>query len=72
MSRIAAFVRLQDAARELALDNEMGLVEDVLALTARVEAAIRLAERTETTSSGVRVVRRGTAGGRAVKAGGCP
>jgi hypothetical protein len=49
--------------------GEPGLVDECRAFMKRVEAAIELDARTETTPGGVRVVRRGTAGGRVVDTG---
>jgi len=62
---------LCDVLRHLEDACEPGLLDAAYDLQKRVEAAIELEARTTTTASGVRVIRRGTAGGR-TPAGGCP
>jgi len=64
-----ALVCLQSAAVDLFSAEEPGLLEECAAFSKRIEAAIELDARTETTPSGARVVRRGTAGGRVVDTG---
>jgi citrate lyase beta subunit len=61
---------MQQVMNDLEDAIEPGLVEEAFTFMKRIEAAVELEKRTETTPSGARVVRRGQAGGR-TPSGGC-